>query len=106
VEFTAQGCRSRNDLFTAPLHVRHPHVSAPCQQSIGFLPLFQASIYPTLRTPVVAPPSRVRSTGLFCFQAPLVKSGISSERERRATDCSLSGNMLLHATPSYTSWSS
>lgn len=38
-------------------------------------------------TPVVPPPVKVISTGLFVFQAPRVKSGTSTEFDRLESDC-------------------
>src|SRR5690349_3935508 len=60
-----------------------------------------------LTTTLVFPPfASVISTGVFVFHEPEVKSGISIDFERLATDCSLNGAMALHAAASYTSMSS
>ena len=52
---------------------------------------------------VVAPPFKVRSTGLFVCQAPRVKSGISTVLDFLATDRSLKGIRQLQDAASYTS---
>jgi len=67
--------------------------------------IFSGDDYFLLFTPVVPPCCREMSTGLLCCQAPLVKSGMSMELERLATDHSLSGPIALHAAASYTSMS-
>ena len=55
---------------------------------------------------VVAPPFKVRSTGLFVCHPPRVKSGMSTVLDFLATERSLNGIRQLHAAASYTSWSS
>ena len=47
---------------------------------------YQLPCFAIFLTVVVAPPFKVRSTGLFVFHAPLVKSGTSTLLDLAATD--------------------